>query len=101
MRASRWTVVVWTGLRHCGRRYLSAYRLWAPASMVPNTAGPSTLRSLRFRPYGLSSMVLRAYVELHIPIAKVEEALLRTPAERIPGLASSAYEHCDRLLAVV
>ena len=69
--------------------------------MVPNTAGPSTLRSLRFRPYGLSSMFLRAYVELHLPIAKVEEALLRTPAEWIPGLASSAEEHGDQLLAEV
>ena len=69
--------------------------------MVPNTAGPSTLRSLRFRPYGLSSMFLRAYVELHLPIAKVEEALLRTPAEWIPRLASSAEEHGDQLLAEV
>src|SRR5438445_9612749 len=69
--------------------------------MVPNTAGPSTLRSLRFRPYGLSSMFLRAYVELHLPITKVEEALLRTPAEWIPGLASSAEQHGDQLLAEV
>src|SRR5438552_6466177 len=46
-------------------------------------------------------MFLRAYVELHLPIAKVEEALLRTPAEWIPGLASSAEEHGDQLLAEV
>jgi len=46
-------------------------------------------------------MFLRAYVELHLPITKVEEALLRTPAEWIPGLASSAEEHGDQLLAEV
>lgn len=46
-------------------------------------------------------MFLRAYVELNLPIADVESALLRTPAEWIPGLASSAEEHGDRLLAEV
>src|SRR5438477_12955898 len=46
-------------------------------------------------------MFLRAYVELHLPITKVEEALLRTPAEWIPGLASSAEQHGDQLLAEV
>lgn len=46
-------------------------------------------------------MFLRAYVELTLPIAEVEEALLCTPAEWIPGLASSAEEHGDRLLAEV
>ena len=46
-------------------------------------------------------MFLRAYVELHLPITKVEEALLRTPAEWIPRLAASAEEHGDRLLAEV
>src|SRR2546429_7718678 len=46
-------------------------------------------------------MFLRAYVELNRPIAEVEAALLRTPAEWIPGLASSAEEHGDQLLAEV
>lgn len=46
-------------------------------------------------------MFLRTYVELNFPIAEVEEALLCTPAEWIPGLASSAEEHGDQLLAEV
>lgn len=46
-------------------------------------------------------MFLRAYVELTLPLAEVEEALLRTPAEWIPGLASSAEQHRDQLLAEV
>jgi hypothetical protein len=46
-------------------------------------------------------MFLRAYVELDLPIAEVEAALLRTPSEWIPGLASSAEEHGDQLLAEV
>lgn len=46
-------------------------------------------------------MFLRTYVELELPIAEVEQALLRTPAEWIPGLASSAEEHGDQLLAEV
>ena len=46
-------------------------------------------------------MFLRTYVELELPIAEVEEALLRTPVEWIPGLASSAEEHGDQLLAEV
>jgi len=46
-------------------------------------------------------MFLRAYLELDLPIAEVESALLRTPAEWIPRLASSAEEHGDQLLAEV
>ena len=46
-------------------------------------------------------MFLRAYVELDLPIAEVESALLRTPAEWIPGLAASAEEHGDQVLAEV
>src|SRR5207253_8344660 len=46
-------------------------------------------------------MFLRAYVELNLPIAEVEAALLRTPTDWIPGLASSAEEHGDQLLAEV
>src|SRR5689334_20232337 len=46
-------------------------------------------------------MFLRAYVELNLPIVQVEEILLHTPAEWIPGLASSAGEHGDQLLAEV
>jgi hypothetical protein len=46
-------------------------------------------------------MFLRAYVELNLPIAEVEAALLRTPAEWIPGLASTAEERGDQLLAEV
>jgi hypothetical protein len=46
-------------------------------------------------------MFLRAYVELNLPVAEVEAALLRSPAEWIPGLASSAEEHGDQLLAEV
>src|SRR5437870_11624952 len=46
-------------------------------------------------------MFLRAYVELNLAIAEVEEALVRSPAEWIPGLASSAEERGDQLLAEV
>ncbi len=46
-------------------------------------------------------MFLRSYVELNLPIADVEEALLHTPAEWIPGLASSAEERGDQLLGEV
>ena len=46
-------------------------------------------------------MFLRAYLELDLPIAEVESALLRTPAEWIPALAASAEEHGDQLLAEV
>ena len=46
-------------------------------------------------------MFLRAYVELDLPVADVEVALLRTPAEWIPELASSAEEHGDQLLTDV
>lgn len=46
-------------------------------------------------------MFVRSYVELSLPIAEVEEALLRTPERWIPELASSAEERGDRLLADV
>ncbi len=46
-------------------------------------------------------MFLRSYVELDLPIADVELALLHTPAEWIPGLASSAEEHGHQLLGEV
>jgi len=46
-------------------------------------------------------MFLRSYVELKLPIAEVEAALLRTPAEWIPGLASSAEQHGHELLGEV
>ncbi len=46
-------------------------------------------------------MFLRSYVELSLPIAVVEEALLRTPERWIPDLASSAEERGDRLLGEV
>ena len=46
-------------------------------------------------------MFLRAYVELKLPIAEVAAALLQTPADWIPRLASSAEEHGDQLLAEV
>lgn len=46
-------------------------------------------------------MFLRAYVELNLPLAEVEAALLRAPAEWIPVLASSAEEHGNQLLVEV
>ena len=46
-------------------------------------------------------MFVRSYVELHLPIAEVEEALLRAPERWIPQLAASAEERGDRLLAEV
>ncbi len=46
-------------------------------------------------------MFLRSYVELNLPIAAVEEALLRTPDRWIPDLASSAEARGDRLLGEV
>lgn len=46
-------------------------------------------------------MFLRSYVELNLPIAMVKETLLRTPEQWIPGLALSAQERGDRLLAEV
>lgn len=46
-------------------------------------------------------MFVRSYVELHLPIADVEEALLRAPERWIPQLAASAEERGDRLLAEV
>lgn len=47
------------------------------------------------------SMFLRSYVELTLPVAVAEEALLRTPERWIPGLALSAEERGDRLLGEV
>lgn len=46
-------------------------------------------------------MFVRSYVELHLPIAEVEEALLRAPERWIPQLAASVEERGDRLLAEV
>ena len=46
-------------------------------------------------------MFVRSYVELHLPIAEVEDGLLRGPERWIPQLAASAEERGDRLLAEV
>ncbi len=43
-------------------------------------------------------MFLRAYVELTLRAADVEEVLLRSPERWIPSLATSADERGDRLL---
>lgn len=46
-------------------------------------------------------MFVRYYVLLPLPFAEVEEALVRSPGEWVPGLARDAHAHGEALLAEV
>ncbi len=46
-------------------------------------------------------MFLRSHMELRLPTARLASVLLRAPEQWIPGLASSADEDGQRLLAEV
>jgi hypothetical protein len=46
-------------------------------------------------------MFARYFVELPVPAASVERALMRSPETWVPGLAASANHHGDALLAKV
>ena len=49
----------------------------------------------------MESMFVRYFAELPFPLASVEEALLRTPEEWIPGLARHAEDLGEHLLVEV